>query len=76
MRSVGIFNLQGLVLFGLLLIGIVGGVGTALLLRSSVLRGQNPTFILALPEFRMPNVRTVAIKLLDRVACSCAARAR
>jgi ferrous iron transport protein B len=66
-RNVGIFNLQGLVLFGLYVIGIVGGVGTALLLRRSVLRGENPTFILALPEFRMPNVRTVGIKLLDRV---------
>jgi ferrous iron transport protein B len=66
-RSIGIFNLQGLVLFGLYGIGIVGGVATALLLRSSVLRGENPTFILALPEFRLPNVRTVAMKLLDRV---------
>jgi ferrous iron transport protein B len=66
-RDVGIFNLQGIVLFGLYAIGIVGGVATALLLRSSVLRGENPTFILALPEFRLPNVRTVAMKLLDRV---------
>jgi len=66
-RNVGIFNLQGLVLFGLYVIGILGGVGTALLLRRSALRGENPTFILALPEFRMPNVQTVAIKLLDRV---------
>ena len=54
-------------LFGLYVIGIVGGVATALLLRSSVLRGENPTFILALPEFRLPNVRNVAMKLLDRV---------
>jgi ferrous iron transport protein B len=66
-QSVGPFNLQGLVLFGLYGIGIVGGVATALLLRSSVLRGENPTFILALPEFRVPNLRTVAMKLLDRV---------
>jgi ferrous iron transport protein B len=65
-RSVGFFNLQGLVMFGLYVIGIVGGIATALLLRSSVLRGENPTFILALPEFRLPNVRTVAMKLLDR----------
>jgi ferrous iron transport protein B len=66
-RSIGIFNLQGLVMFGFLLIGIVGGVATALLLRSSVLRGKNPTFILALPEFRWPNARSVGMKLLDRV---------
>jgi ferrous iron transport protein B len=38
-----------------------------LLLRSSVLRGENPTFILALPEFRVPNLRNVMTKLLDRV---------
>ena len=67
-RKIGIFNLQGLVLFGLYVIGIVGGVGTALLLRHPCLRGEKPTFILALPEFRMPNVQTVAMKLLDRVA--------
>jgi ferrous iron transport protein B len=66
-RTIGFLNLQGLVLFGLYGIGIAGGVGTALLLRSSVLRGENPTFILALPEFRMPNIRTVAMKLFDRV---------
>jgi ferrous iron transport protein B len=65
-RELGIFNLQGMVLFGLYAVGIVGGVATAMLLRSSVLRGRNPTFILALPEFRLPNVRTVAMKLLDR----------
>jgi ferrous iron transport protein B len=66
-RTIGFVNLQGLVLFGLYVLGIVGGVGTALLLRHSFLRGENPTFILALPEFRMPNVQTVAMKLLDRV---------
>jgi len=66
-QRVGVFNLQGLVLFGLYGIGVVGGVATALLLRRSVLRGENPTFILALPEFRVPNLRTVGMKLLDRV---------
>ncbi|HET8697932.1 MAG TPA: ferrous iron transporter B, partial [Gammaproteobacteria bacterium] len=66
-RTVGFMNLQGLVLFGLYVLGIVGGVATALLLRHTALRGEKPTFILALPEFRMPNVRTVAMKLLDRV---------
>jgi ferrous iron transport protein B len=66
-QSAFIFNLQGLVLFGLYVLGIVGGVATALLLRRSVLRGKNPPFILALPEFRLPNVRTVIMKLLDRV---------
>ncbi|HEU4616398.1 MAG TPA: ferrous iron transport protein B [Gammaproteobacteria bacterium] len=65
-RQIGALNLQGLVLFGLYVIGILGGVGTALLLRRSALRGVNPTFVLALPDFRLPNAQTVAVKLLDR----------
>jgi ferrous iron transport protein B len=66
-ERIGILNLQGIVLFGLYVLGIVGGVGTALLLRSSALRGEKPTFILPMPEFRLPNVQTVTMKLLDRV---------
>ncbi len=66
-RSFGFVNLQGLVMFGLYMLGIVGGVGTALLLKRSALRGPSPTFILALPEFHVPNLQTVLMKLLDRV---------
>ena len=66
-RDVLFLNLQGLVLFGLYVLGIVGGVATALVLRRALLRGKNPPFVLALPEFRLPNVRTVLVKLLDRV---------
>ena len=64
--TIGFANLQGLVLFGLYLLGILGGIATALLLRKSALRGPKPSFVLALPEFRMPNVRTVLMKLADR----------
>ncbi len=65
-QSVGWMNLQGLVLFVLYLLGIIGGLGTALLLKSSALKGPKPHFMLALPEFRTPNLQTVAIKLFDR----------
>ena len=65
-QYVGWLNLQGLVLFGLYLLGILGGLGTAMLLKSSALKGPKPHFMLALPEFRTPNLQTVAIKLFDR----------
>lgn len=65
-QMVGWMNLQGLVLFGLYILGIIGGLGTAYLLKSSALKGPKPRFMLALPEFRMPNFQTVAIKLYDR----------
>lgn len=62
----GWFNLQGLVLFALYLLGIAGGLITARLLKSTALSGPKPAFILALPEFRWPNLQTVLIKLMDR----------
>jgi ferrous iron transport protein B len=65
-RDVGFLNLQGLVLFGLYLFGIVAGVLTALLIRKTALRGPKPPFALMLPEFRRPNMRTVLIQLLGR----------
>jgi ferrous iron transport protein B len=64
--DVGFLNLQGLVLFGLYLFGIVAGVLTALLIRQTALRGPKPPFALMLPEFRRPNLRTVLIQLLGR----------
>jgi ferrous iron transport protein B len=65
-ESVGWFNLQGLVLLGLYLLGILGGLATAWILKRSALRGPKPQFALALPEFRWPNLQTVLIKLFDR----------
>ena len=64
--NVGFLNLQGLVLFGLYLFGIVMGILTALLMRKTALRGPKPPFALMLPEFRRPNLQTVAIQLLGR----------
>lgn len=66
-QSVGWFNLQGLVLFGLYLLGIAGGLGTAWLMKRSALRGPKPHFMLTLPAFRRPNLQTVLLKLWDRV---------
>lgn len=65
-RSLGWFNLQGLVLLGLYLLGILGGLATAWLMKRSALRGPKPQFALALPEFRWPNPQTVILKLMDR----------
>lgn len=66
-RQVGFLNLQGLVLFGLYLFGIVMGILTALLMRKTALQGPKPPFALMLPAFRRPNSRTVLFQLLGRV---------
>jgi ferrous iron transport protein B len=62
----GLVNLQGLVLLGLYLLGIIGGVFTAWLLKRTLLAGPTPNFLIELPPYRLPNLRSVLIKLLDR----------
>jgi len=62
----GLINLHGLVLLGLYLLGIVGGVLTALLLKRSKLKGPTPGFMIELPPYRLPNLKSVFIRLVDR----------
>jgi ferrous iron transport protein B len=63
----GVFNVQGLVLLGLYLLGMLGGIGTALLLKRSVLRGPPPPFMMELPPYHLPNLRAVLLRLWERV---------
>lgn len=62
----GLINLPGLVLFGLYLSGIIGGIVTALLLKRTVLKGPPPSFLMEMPPYRLPNLRSVLIKLWER----------
>jgi ferrous iron transport protein B len=62
----GAVNLQGLVMLGLYMLGILGGVLTALLMKRTVLRGPTPTFMIELPPYRLPNWRSMLLKLVDR----------
>ncbi len=63
----GGFNLQGMVLFGLYLLGIFGAGITALIVNKLLSRGEHTSFVMSLPDFRVPNIRTVLMQLLDRV---------
>jgi len=62
----GLINLQGLVLLGLYLLGIFGGILTALLLKRTLLSGPTPTFLIELPPYRLPSLKSLGIKLLSR----------
>jgi len=62
----GWVNLQGLVLLAFYLLGMVAGVLTAWVLNRTLLRGPTPSFLLEMPPYRMPNLRSVLIKLYGR----------
>jgi ferrous iron transport protein B len=58
--------LQGLVLFGMYLVGPAVAIPMALLLRKSLLKGPKPTFLMELPPYRRPNAKAVAYRLVER----------
>ncbi len=63
----GGFELQGLVLFGLYLAGIVGALVVAWVLKRFTARGQVRSLMMELPAYHWPTVRNVAIGLWQRV---------
>jgi len=66
-RSVGGgIGLQGLVLFGLYVIGTVGAMAVALVLRRSVTKGAASGFIMELPKYQLPTVKDLALGLFQR----------
>jgi ferrous iron transport protein B len=66
-RTVGPgIGLQGLVMFGLYVSGIVGALAAAIVLRRSVTKGGNGSFLMELPKYQMPLLRDVALGLWQR----------
>jgi len=65
-RAIGFFNLQGLVLFGLYLLGIVAAMAVAYVFKRFVGRGQPQPLMLELPNYHVPNWRNLALGLWER----------
>ena len=64
----GLFEQQGLVLFGLYVAGILGALAVAWVLKRLTARGQTRTLMMELPNYHMPSIRNVALGLWQRVA--------
>ncbi len=62
----GVFNLQGLVLFGLYMSGIVSALVVATVLKFFQKDKSQHTLLMELPSYRLPDLRSVWIGLLDR----------
>ena len=64
----GVLNQQGLVLFGLYVAGIGGALLVAWVLKRLTAHGQARTLMMELPNYHLPNARSIAIGLWQRVA--------
>jgi ferrous iron transport protein B len=62
----GFLGLRTLTMLGLYLAGFLGAMVTARLLKSSILKSSETPFILELPQYRMPTLRSLALRLVDR----------
>ncbi|MGN6590781.1 MAG: ferrous iron transporter B [Sphingomicrobium sp.] len=59
-------GLQGLVMFGLYIVGIAGALLAALVLRRGVLKGRSAGFMMELPKYQWPPLKDVVIGILTR----------
>ena len=59
-------GLQGLILFGLYIAGIVGALLASLVLRRTVVKGSGGHFMMELPKYQLPLLRDVIIGLWQR----------
>jgi len=65
-QSVGIFNLQGLVLFSLYIAGIVSAMAVAYVFKHTFGRNRIQPLMLELPNYHWPNLRSLALGLWER----------
>jgi len=61
-----VFRTRAAALMGLYVLGFAAAVATARLLKSSVLKSERAPFVLELPPYRLPNARSVGLRLYDR----------
>ena len=65
-RAVGIFNLRGLVLFGLYVLGIVSAMAVAYVFKRVIAKGRRQPLLLELPNYHVPHLRNLALGLWER----------
>ncbi len=61
-----IFGLRAAVMLSLYLLGFLAALGTARLLKSSILKTASAPFILELPQYRLPTLRSLGLRVFDR----------
>lgn len=67
-EKVGVFNLQGLVAFGLVISGILFAVIMAFIFKKTLMRGDSSNLLIELPSYKMPVFKDYLQGLWDRAA--------
>jgi ferrous iron transport protein B len=62
----GLLGTQAAALLGLYVLGFLAALGTARLLKSTILRSERVPFMMELPPWRWPTLRALGFRLVDR----------
>lgn len=62
----GFLNLQGVVLFGLYIAGILSALAVSLVMKLFRKNKENSLFLMELPAYRLPNLRSVLLGVYER----------
>ena len=64
--TVGLFNLQGLVMFGLYISGVISAVAVAFVLKRTLTQGRPQPLLMEMPTYKLPDARDFLINLWMR----------
>ncbi len=64
----GFFRLQGLVMFGLYLLGVGVALLMAIAFKKTILPGPPPSLLMELPTYKWPKLKNIGIGLMERAA--------
>jgi ferrous iron transport protein B len=62
----GIFSLPGLTLVSMYLLGLVAALAMAWLFKKTLLRSETPAFIMELPPYKLPSLRSTLLQMWER----------
>jgi ferrous iron transport protein B len=65
-KVLGIFSLPGLTLISMYILGLVSALGMAWLFKKTLLKGEVPVFIMELPPYKLPSLRSVLLQMWER----------
>jgi ferrous iron transport protein B len=64
----GFFSLAGVTLLSMYLLGLVAALSMAWIFKNTLLRGTSPSFLMELPPYKLPSLKSVFYQMWERAA--------
>jgi ferrous iron transport protein B len=68
-KKIGIFNLGGIIIFSLYVVGILVAILVGKFLSDKVFKGEESYFVMELPPYRIPTAKSLLIHMWEKSEC-------